>query len=94
MQYNNSSRKEQARKETTQKAISQLLKKGKKKGMLTYAEINDVLPSYMLSDEQIDETLMMFDDADIELAFTENAFVSGVVGKVQRVLTLGDGFHE
>jgi len=63
----NSSKKEQARKETTQKAISQLLKKGKKKGMLTYAEINDVLPSYMLSDEQIDETLMMFDDADIDI---------------------------
>ncbi len=63
----NTSKKEQARKETTQKAISQLLKKGKKKGMLTYAEINDVLPSYMLSDEQIDETLMMFDDADIDI---------------------------
>ncbi len=61
------SKKEQARKETTQKAISQLLKKGKKKGMLTYAEINDVLPSYMLSDEQIDETLMMFDEAEIDI---------------------------
>ncbi len=61
------SKKEQARKESTQKAISQLLKKGKKKGMLTYAEINDVLPSYMLSDEQIDETLMMFDDAEIDI---------------------------
>ncbi len=52
---------------TSQLAIKELLAKGKKQGFLTYDEINELLPDDMLSSEQIDETLMMFDDNDIEV---------------------------
>ena len=54
-------------KPTTLKAIKQLLAKGKKQGYLTYDEINELIPEEMLSPEQIDETLIMFDENDIEV---------------------------
>ncbi|MGD8880978.1 MAG: RNA polymerase sigma factor RpoD [Desulfobacterales bacterium] len=49
------------------KAIKQLLARGKKQGYLTYDEINELIPEEMLSPEQIDETLIMFDENDIEV---------------------------
>ena len=49
------------------KAIKTLLSKGKKKGYLTYDEINELLPEDMLFPEQIDETLMLFDANNIEI---------------------------
>jgi RNA polymerase primary sigma factor len=48
-------------------AIKDLISKGKAQGYLTYSEIHDVLPEGMLSSEQIDETLMVFDEYAIEL---------------------------
>jgi RNA polymerase primary sigma factor len=51
----------------TKKAIKQLLAKGKKQGYLSYDEINELLPAEMLSPEQIDETLIMFDENEIEV---------------------------
>jgi RNA polymerase primary sigma factor len=52
---------------TTKKAIKKLLAKGKKQGYLSYNEINELLPADMLSPEQIDETLIMFDENEIEV---------------------------
>jgi RNA polymerase primary sigma factor len=52
---------------TTPKAIKTLLTKGKKQGFLTYDEINEVLPEDLLSPDQIDETLMLFDANNIEV---------------------------
>ena len=52
---------------TTKKAIKKLLAKGKKQGYLSYDEINELLPADMLSPEQIDETLIMFDENEIEV---------------------------
>jgi RNA polymerase primary sigma factor len=49
------------------KAIKQLLAKGKKQGYLTYDEINELIPEEMLSPDQIDETLIMFDENDIKV---------------------------
>ena len=49
------------------KAIQELLSKGKKQGYLTYDEINELLPEDMLSPDQIDETLMLFDDNGIDV---------------------------
>ncbi len=49
------------------KALTALISKGKKQGHLTYEEINAALPEEMLSADQIDETLMLFDDLDIEI---------------------------
>ena len=54
-------------KAATLKAIKQLLAKGKKQGFLTYDEINELIPEEMLSPEQIDETLIMFDENNIEV---------------------------
>ena len=52
---------------TAIKAVKQLLAKGKKQGYLTYDEINELIPEEMLSPEQIDETLIMFDENEIEV---------------------------
>jgi RNA polymerase primary sigma factor len=54
-------------KRVNRKAIQELLVKGKKQGYLTYEEINELLPEDMLSPEQIDDTLMLFDDNGIEV---------------------------
>ncbi len=48
-------------------AVKELISKGKAQGYLTYSEIHDVLPEGMLSSEQIDETLMVFDEYEIEV---------------------------
>jgi len=54
-------------KKSDQKAIKALIEKGKEQGSLTYDEINEALPNEMMSSEMIDDTLMMFDDMDIEI---------------------------
>ncbi len=58
---------QKSKKKATPKAIKLLLSKGKKQGYLTYDEINELLPEDMLSPEQIDETLMLFYDNNIEI---------------------------
>jgi RNA polymerase primary sigma factor len=60
-------KKRKRTKPITQKALKDLISKGKKQGYLTYGEINKVLPEEMLSLEQIDETLIMFDEHDIKI---------------------------
>ncbi|MEJ2657607.1 MAG: RNA polymerase sigma factor RpoD [Desulfobacterales bacterium] len=59
--------KEEKRKEISQKMLEKLISKGKQKGFLTYDEINKALPEEMLSLDQIDETLIMLNDLDIEI---------------------------
>jgi RNA polymerase primary sigma factor len=59
--------KEERKKEMSQKMLEKLISKGKQKGFLTYDEINKTLPEEMLSLEQIDETLIMLNDLDIEI---------------------------
>ena len=54
-------------KKISKKALKDLISKGKEQGYLTYNEINEALPDNMLSLEQIDDTLIMFDDNDIEI---------------------------
>jgi len=63
----NAATKEEKRKEISQKMLEKLISKGKQKGFLTYDEINKALPEEMLSLEQIDETLIMLNDLDIEI---------------------------
>ncbi|MCP3952153.1 MAG: RNA polymerase sigma factor RpoD [Desulfobacterales bacterium] len=48
-------------------AVTKLTAQGKDQGFLTYDEINAVLPDDMLSPEQIDETLMLFEAKGIEI---------------------------
>ena len=49
------------------KTIHALIDRGKKQGYLTYEEINDALPDDLLSTEQIDDTLVMFTNLDIDI---------------------------
>jgi RNA polymerase primary sigma factor len=63
----NAATKEEKKKEISQKMLEKLISKGKQKGFLTYDEINKALPEEMLSLEQIDETLIMLNDLDIEI---------------------------
>jgi len=53
--------------EINKKALKKLMADGKKQGHLTYEQINEVLPDDMLSPEQIDDTLMMFTDMNIDV---------------------------
>jgi RNA polymerase primary sigma factor len=57
-------------------ALTELITRGKKQGHLTYDEINAVLPDEMLSSDQIDETLMMFDELDIEILDEDKSILS------------------
>jgi RNA polymerase primary sigma factor len=57
-------------KKRDEKALKALIQKGKAQGSLTYDEINEALPNEMMSSEMIDDTLMMFDDMDIEIIET------------------------
>jgi RNA polymerase primary sigma factor len=47
--------------------VKQLIDLGKEKGYLTYDEVNDVLPSDIVSSDQIDDIMTMFGEMDIEL---------------------------
>ncbi len=59
--------KQEDKKDLKKEIFKELILKGKKIGYLSYEEINGVLPDKMLSPDQIDETLIMFDNLDIEI---------------------------
>ena len=63
-------------KKNDQKVLKALIEKGKEQGSLTYDEINEALPNEMMSSEMIDDTLMMFDDMDIEIIENEDGVTS------------------
>ncbi|MGD9079642.1 MAG: RNA polymerase sigma factor RpoD [Desulfobacterales bacterium] len=81
----------QKAKTETKKAIKQLLAKGKKQGFLSYDEINELLPAEMLSPEQIDETLIMFDENEIEVVDekTKNKLITKKKKKEKKPITRG-----
>ncbi len=49
------------------KVFKRLISLGKERGFLTFDEVNDNLPEDMISSEQIDEVMMMFDEMDIDV---------------------------
>ena len=55
-----------SKKDTTDQ-VNQLIDMGKEKGFLTYEEVNDVLPSEVVSPDQIDDLMIMFGEMDIEI---------------------------
>ena len=69
-------------KKIPKKILEKLISKGKQRGFLTYDEINKALPDDMLS-EQIDETLIMFDDHDIEIIDEKKNKLPAKVKKVK-----------
>jgi RNA polymerase primary sigma factor len=51
----------------SEKAMKTLIAQGKKQGYLTYREINTALPDEMLASDQLDDTLILFDDLGIDI---------------------------
>src|SRR3990170_2066031 len=47
--------------------LDKLIAKGKEKGYLTYDEVNDALPSDIVSLDQLDDIMMLFGSMDIEV---------------------------
>jgi len=47
--------------------VNQLIDRGKEKGFLTYEEVNSVLPSDIVSPDQIDDLMIKFGEMDIEI---------------------------
>jgi len=47
--------------------VQRLIDMGREKGFLTYDELNDFLPHNVLSSEQIDDVMILFDKMDIEV---------------------------
>jgi RNA polymerase primary sigma factor len=56
----------------TEKALKALIAQGKKQGFLTFEELNTALPDDMLSADQMDDTLIMFDDLGIDIIDDNN----------------------
>ncbi len=50
--------------------INQLISQGKEKGYLTYEEINDVLPSDLVTPDQIDDLMHLFGENEIDIVDT------------------------
>jgi RNA polymerase primary sigma factor len=54
-------------KEEEMEKVKALIHMGKKKGFLTYDEVNNLLPPDIVSSDQIDDLMMMFGEMDIEV---------------------------
>ncbi len=76
-----SAKKQNKAKYIPKKTLDKLILKGKKQGYLTYDDINKALPEDMLSLEQIDETLIMFDDHNINIIDEKKNKLATIVKK-------------
>ena len=62
-----------ATEETKVEGLDRLVAMGKSKGFLTYDEVNDALPSNMVSLDQLDDIMMLFGSMDIEIVDSAKA---------------------
>src|SRR6266849_8423255 len=53
--------------------LDRLISMGKQKGFLTYDEVNDALPSDIVSLDQLDDIMMMFGSLDIDIVDSAKA---------------------
>jgi RNA polymerase primary sigma factor len=60
-------------KPVVKKSLDKLIALGKKKGYLTYDEVNDVLPQEIVSSDDIDEVFEILNDEDIQIVDNELA---------------------
>ncbi|TYO98507.1 RNA polymerase primary sigma factor [Geothermobacter ehrlichii] len=58
-------------KKTSMDEVQQLIDLGKEKGYLTYDEVNDVLPSDVISSDRLDDVMSLFGELDIEVVDSE-----------------------
>jgi RNA polymerase primary sigma factor len=61
------------REEPKLEELDRLISRGKQKGYLTYDEVNDALPSDVVSLDQLDDIMMMFGSMDIEVVDSAKA---------------------
>ncbi len=47
--------------------VQELISIGKKRGYVTYEEMNNFLPTHLISSERLDDVMIMFSDLDIEV---------------------------
>jgi RNA polymerase primary sigma factor len=64
--------------------LDRLISMGKQKGFLTYDEVNDALPSDIVSLDQLDDIMMMFGAMDIEVV--DSAKAARLPSEVQRAV--------
>ncbi len=58
-------------KQTHSDEVKKLLSLGEEKGFLTYDDVNDMLPSDIISSEQIDDIIMLFGEKNIDIIDTD-----------------------
>ena len=58
-------------KETHSDEVKKLITLGEEKGFLTYDDVNDMLPSEVISSEQIDDIIMLFGERNIDIIDTD-----------------------
>jgi len=66
------------------KALTQLIKKGSEQGYLTYDQINQILPDDVMTPDQIEETLLLFQDYDIDVLDEKSARKSEQAKKLKK----------
>src|SRR5437667_1295642 len=73
--------------------LDKLVAKGKQKGFLTYDEVNDALPSDLVSLDKLDDIMMMFGALDIEVVASAkaNRLPSDIETPVPEEVDEGDG---
>ena len=64
--------------------LDRLITMGKQKGFLTYDEVNDALPSDIVSLDQLDDIMMLFGSMDIEVV--DSAKAARLPSEVQRAV--------
>ena len=76
--------------------LDKLIAKGKQKGFLTYDEVNDALPSDVVSLDQLDDIMLLFGSMDIELVDSSKSvrLPSEIEAQPEPVLAHGDADAE
>jgi len=54
-------------KDLSEPDVQQLINMGKQRGYVTYEEVNNALPTHLVSAERLDDVMIMFSDMDIEI---------------------------
>jgi RNA polymerase primary sigma factor len=54
-------------KESAEPEVQQLIDMGKQRGYVTYEEMNNFLPTHLISSDRLDDVMIMFSDMDIEI---------------------------
>ena len=54
-------------KDLSEPEVQQLINMGKQRGYVTYEEMNNFLPTHLVSSERLDDVMIMFSDLDIEI---------------------------